>query len=36
MIQCKVNGVERAFNGDPEMPLFWYLRRCRSALRRRW
>ena len=26
MIQCKVNGVERAFNGDPEMPLFWYLR----------
>ena len=33
MIQCKVNGVERAFNGDPEMPLLWYLRRCRSALR---
>jgi isoquinoline 1-oxidoreductase alpha subunit len=26
MIQCKVNGVERAFNGDPEMPLLWYLR----------
>jgi isoquinoline 1-oxidoreductase subunit alpha len=26
MIQCKVNGVERAFNGDPEMSLLWYLR----------
>ena len=26
MIQCKVNGVERAFDGDPEMPLLWYLR----------
>ena len=26
MIQCKVNGVARAFNGDPEMPLLWYLR----------
>jgi len=26
MIQCKVNGFERAFDGDPEMPLLWYLR----------
>jgi isoquinoline 1-oxidoreductase alpha subunit len=26
MIQCKVNGVERLFSGDPEMPLLWYLR----------
>jgi len=26
MIQCKVNGVERSFDGDPEMPLLWYLR----------
>jgi len=26
MIQCKVNGVEHAFDGDPEMPLLWYLR----------
>jgi 2Fe-2S iron-sulfur cluster binding domain len=26
MIQCKVNGIERAFDGDPEMPLLWYLR----------
>ena len=26
MIQCKVNGVERVFDGDPEMPLLWYLR----------
>ena len=27
MIQCKVNGVERALNGAPETPLLWYLRR---------
>ena len=26
MIQCQVTGVARAFNGDPEMPLLWYLR----------
>jgi isoquinoline 1-oxidoreductase subunit alpha len=26
MIQLKVNGVERTFDGDPDMPLLWYLR----------
>ena len=26
MIQLKVNGANRSFNGDPEMPLLWYLR----------
>ena len=26
MIQFKVNGVERTFDGDPEMPVLWYLR----------
>ncbi len=26
MIRLKVNGVWRQFNGDPEMPLLWYLR----------
>ena len=26
MIQLKVNGVDRTFDGDPEMPLLWYLR----------
>lgn len=26
MIKLKVNGVERRFDGDPEMPLLWYLR----------
>jgi isoquinoline 1-oxidoreductase alpha subunit len=26
MIQFKVNGVERSFDGDPEMPVLWYLR----------
>ncbi|HYZ85899.1 MAG TPA: 2Fe-2S iron-sulfur cluster-binding protein, partial [Bryobacteraceae bacterium] len=26
MIQLKVNGVDRSFDGDPEMPLLWYLR----------
>ena len=26
MIQCQVNGVQRSFDGDPEMPLLWYLR----------
>jgi isoquinoline 1-oxidoreductase subunit alpha len=26
MIQLKVNGVQQSFNGDPQMPLLWYLR----------
>jgi isoquinoline 1-oxidoreductase subunit alpha len=26
MVQLKVNGVTRKFDGDPEMPLLWYLR----------
>jgi isoquinoline 1-oxidoreductase alpha subunit len=26
MIQLKVNAVERSFDGDPAMPLLWYLR----------
>ena len=26
MIQLKVNGANRKFDGDPEMPLLWYLR----------
>jgi isoquinoline 1-oxidoreductase alpha subunit len=26
MIQLKVNGAGQSFNGDPEMPLLWYLR----------
>ena len=26
MIKLKVNGVERSFEGNPEMPLLWYLR----------
>jgi len=26
MIQLKVNGVAHSFDGDPEMPLLWYLR----------
>ena len=26
MIQLKVNGIEQAFGGVPEMPLLWYLR----------
>jgi isoquinoline 1-oxidoreductase alpha subunit len=26
MIKLKVNGRERSFDGDPEMPLLWYLR----------
>lgn len=25
-MQVKVNKVDRAFNGDPEMPLMWFLR----------
>ena len=26
MIQMKVNGVRKQFEGDPEMPLLWYVR----------
>ena len=26
MIRLKVNGVERVFDGDPAMPLLWFLR----------
>ncbi len=26
MIRFRVNGVERSFDGDPEMPVLWYLR----------
>jgi isoquinoline 1-oxidoreductase alpha subunit len=26
MLTLKVNGVERSFDGDPKMPLLWYLR----------
>jgi isoquinoline 1-oxidoreductase subunit alpha len=26
MIRLRVNGVEQSFNGDPQMPLLWYLR----------
>ena len=26
MIQLKVNGAVRTYNGDPDMPLLWYLR----------
>jgi isoquinoline 1-oxidoreductase alpha subunit len=26
MIQLNVNGVERSFDGDPDLPLLWYLR----------
>jgi isoquinoline 1-oxidoreductase alpha subunit len=26
MIELKVNGVRRSFDGNPEMPLLWYLR----------
>ena len=26
MIQLKVNGVDRSFGGNPDMPLLWYLR----------
>ena len=26
MIQLKVNGVQRTFDGDPQLPLLWYLR----------
>jgi isoquinoline 1-oxidoreductase alpha subunit len=26
MIALKVNGIDRSFDGDPQMPLLWYLR----------
>ena len=26
MISLNVNGSERQFDGDPDMPLLWYLR----------
>src|SRR5881628_1079979 len=26
MIRLKVNGQDRSFDGDPDMPLLWYLR----------
>lgn len=26
MIKLTVNGAERSFDGDPDMPLLWYLR----------
>jgi isoquinoline 1-oxidoreductase alpha subunit len=26
MIRLKVNGVERSFDGDPDLPLLWYVR----------
>src|SRR5271169_500786 len=26
MITLKINGAKRRFDGDPEMPLLWYLR----------
>jgi isoquinoline 1-oxidoreductase alpha subunit len=26
MVSLKVNGTDRAFDGDPDMPLLWYLR----------
>lgn len=26
MVHLSVNGMERGFDGDPEMPLLWYLR----------
>ena len=26
MIELKVNGTSRKFDGDPDMPLLWYLR----------
>jgi len=26
MIQLKINGIDRSFDGEPDMPLLWYLR----------
>jgi isoquinoline 1-oxidoreductase alpha subunit len=26
MVQLKVNGVQRSFDGNPDLPLLWYLR----------
>jgi hypothetical protein len=30
MIQLTVNGLVRQFDGDPDMPLLWYLRDWRQ------
>ena len=30
MVRFKVNGKEQTFDGDPEMPLLWYLRDIQS------
>ena len=35
MIQLKVNGVSRQFDGDPQMPLLWYLRDLLELKRQR-
>ena len=32
MIELKVNGANRSFDGDPDMPLLWYLRDVLGAL----
>lgn len=26
MVKLRVNGIDRSFDGDPDMPLLWYLR----------
>ena len=26
MVSCKINGVSRRFDGDPDMPILWYVR----------
>jgi len=26
MVKLKVNGIDRTFDGDPNMPLLWYVR----------
>lgn len=26
MVRFRLNGMEREFDGDPEMPVLWYLR----------
>ena len=33
MIRLKVNGKEKTFDGDPDMPLLWYLRDVARAHR---
>jgi len=32
MVKLRVNGQERSFDGDPSMPLLWYLRDERQYL----